>query len=318
MAGAHRGPAPPLRSALQSELVDRILELIRSNGFAAPGRVREAVLSRTLGVSRTPVRAVLQHLVAAGVLASHPRGGYLVTGMPVPTTTGSFGGDGGQATLYGRLLRDIIMSEAPDAVSESALRRHYGAGRGEILQALRRLVREGLAEPLPGRGWTLLSIDGEQLARSYHLRGILEPAMLADRGYEADPATLARLRAEHETALESLSAASPWQELFDLDAKFHETLARGTGNDLIVEIVRRQNRLRRLAEFVSYARLERVRQSMMEHVTIIDALLAGDRDLAAALMRTASGRVAPGDGRALRARSHGLLGPTPAALGRVA
>jgi DNA-binding GntR family transcriptional regulator len=264
--------------------VERIKELIRSNGFTARGRVREATLSRALGVSRTPVRAALQHLLVAGVLASHPRGGYVVTRMP-SSTNGSFGGDGVHAKLYGRLLCDIIMNEAPDAVSESALMRHYGVGRGEIVQVLRRLVREGLAEPLPGRGWMLLSINSEQLARSYHLRSILEPAMLADRAYRADHEALARLRAEHEAALDSLSADSPWQELFELDAKFHETLARGTGNEMIVDIVRRQNRLRRLAEFVSYARLERVRQSMTEHVTIIDALLAGDSDWAAALMR---------------------------------
>jgi DNA-binding GntR family transcriptional regulator len=150
---------------------------------------------------------------------------------------------------------------------------------------LRRLVREGLAEPLPGRGWTLLSITGEQLTRSYHLRSILEPAMLAERAYQVDHDALTQLRAGHEFALDSLSADSPWQELFELDAKFHEALARGTGNEMIVDVVRRQNRLRRLAEFVSYGRLERVRQSIQEHLAIIDALLGGDRDWAAALMR---------------------------------
>jgi DNA-binding GntR family transcriptional regulator len=284
MAKAGCGPAPTLRSALQSELVDRIKELIRSNGPAARGRVREATLSRAMGVSRTPVRAALQYLIVTGVLAIHPRGGYVVTRMPSPTT-GSFGGDGGPAKLYGRLLHDILMNEAPDAASESALMRHYGVGRGEILQVLRRLVREGLAEPLPGRGWTLLSITGEQLTRSYHLRSILEPAMLAERAYQVDHDALTQLRAGHEFALDSLSADSPWQELFELDAKFHEALARGTGNEMIVDVVRRQNRLRRLAEFVSYGRLERVRQSIQEHLAIIDALLGGDRDCAAALMR---------------------------------
>ena len=64
-----------------------------------------------------------------------------------------------------------------------------------------------------------------------------------------------------------------------------QSLGKKMSDVLIVDIVRRQNRLRRLAEFVGYGRLERVRASMEEHVAIIDALLAGDRDWAAALMR---------------------------------
>lgn len=284
MTGAQQASAPSLRSALQSELVERIRELIRGDGAVARGRVRAAALSRSLGVSRTPVLAALQHLLLAGVLARHPRGGYVVARMPSPARA-ALDGEAGDANLYGRILRDIIMDEAPAAGSESALMRHYGVGRGVILQVLRRLVREGLAEPLPGRGWAMLSIDAGQLARSYHLRGLLEPAMLCERGYRPDAEALARLRAEHHAALDGLSADSPWPELFELDAGFHEALARGTGNELIVDIVRRQNRLRRLAEFVGYGRLERVRASMEEHVAIIDALLAGDRDWAAALMR---------------------------------
>jgi DNA-binding GntR family transcriptional regulator len=284
MGRDQHAPAPLLRSALQSELVERIRELIRRDRSVARGRLRAATLSRALGVSRTPILAALQHLLLIGVLVRHPRGGYEVAQMPsLPAP--SLGGDTGQANLYGRLLRDIIMNEAPDAASESALMRHYRVGRGEILQVLRRLVREGLAEPLPGRGWTMLSINGEQLARSYHLRSLLEPAMLSDRAYRPDGEVLVRLRAEHGDALAGLSPDSPWQELFELDAGFHEALARGSGNEMIVDIVRRQNRLRRLAEFVGYCRLERVRASMQEHVAIIDALLAGDRDWAAALMR---------------------------------
>ncbi|MFO1036282.1 MAG: GntR family transcriptional regulator [Geminicoccaceae bacterium] len=284
MAASRSDAAAPPRTALQSELVDRINELIRSSGPAPGGRVREAWLSRKLGVSRTPIQAALQHLLVAGVLTRHPKGGYLVARMP-PSANGSLGGTAGDTDLYARMLRDIIAGETRDGVSESALMRYYGVGRGEILQVLRRLMREGLAEPLPGRGWTLLALSGEQLARSYHLRSILEPAMLADRAYRPDLDALVQLRAEHEAALQNLTRHTPWQDLFELDAKFHETLAAGTGNEMIVDIVRRQNRLRRLAEFVSYVRLDRVRASMQEHVAILDALLAGDADWAAALMR---------------------------------
>lgn len=272
----------PLKSELQTELVSRIGEWIR--GHERETRVREAVLSRELGVSRTPVRAALQHLVSSGVLASHAAGGYTVLQLP-PIADEAMAPGEKSTGLYGRLLRGIILNEIPDPATESALMRQYGAGRGEILQVLRRLAREGLAEPLPGRGWTMLKFDIDQMRKSYHLRGIVEPALLTDRDYTIDRAALERLKAEQQSALLGLTPTSPWRELFELDATFHEMLARGSKNDLIVDIIRRQNHLRRLAEFFSYSRLERIRASITEHVSIVTALLDDDPAWASALMR---------------------------------
>jgi DNA-binding GntR family transcriptional regulator len=274
----------PLKSELQNELVSRIKEMIRSRDHQSDGRIREAVLSRVLSVSRTPVRAALQHLVNEGIVEPHRQGGYTVLQTP-PLVPDTMAISQSATGLYGRMLRDIILNEMADPVSEIALVRRYQAGRGEILQVLRRLVRDGLAEPLPGRGWAMLRFDGEQMSRSYHLRFILEPAMLLDRDYVVNRDTLERLRDDHQRALMMLSPESPWQELFELDATFHEALARGSNNDLIVDIIRRQNRFRRLAEFFSYSRLERIRASMIEHIAIIEALLVGDQTWASALMR---------------------------------
>jgi DNA-binding GntR family transcriptional regulator len=277
-------PNPPLKSELQTELVSRISEWIRARAPRGPARIREAVLSRELGVSRTPIRAALQHLIKQGILAAHDLGGYTVLQMP-PLAADPIAPGEESSGLYGLMLRDIILNELPDPATESALMRQYGVGRGEILQALRRLVREGLAEPLPGKGWTMLKFDSEQMLKSYHLRYVLEPALLVDRDYIVDRGALERLKSDHQAALLALTPNSPWRELFELDATFHESLARGSNNDLIVDIIKRQNHLRRLAEFFSYSRLERIRASMEEHIAIIDALLAGDPSWASALMR---------------------------------
>lgn len=274
----------PLRSDLQGELAVRIRELIRSRNPATQRRLREAVLSRELGVSRTPIRAALLHLVAEGILEPHSQGGYTVLKTPSAGTEQSQP-EGSSLALYGRMLRDIVLDEMPDPATESAMMRRYDAGRGEIVRAVRRLVREGLAEPLPGRGWVMLKFNGEQLAKGYHLRSILEPAMLTDRDYVVQRGKLEAIRSDHIAALATLSPKSRWQELFELDANFHETLAYGSQNELVVDIIRRQNRLRRLAEYVSYSRLERIRESINEHVSVIDALLGGDAAWASALMR---------------------------------
>lgn len=273
-----------LRSDLQGELVTRISELIRGPNQGVGSRLRELSLSRELGVSRTPIRAALQHLAANGVVEAVETGGYIVMRVPAVLVE-PLQSDDVAAGLYGRMLRDIILDEMPDPATEIGLMRHYDVGRGEVLRAVKRLMREGLCEPLPGRGWIMLKFNGEQLARGYHLRSVLEPAMLVDREYSPQRKQLEGLRADHAAALARLSPKLPWQELFELDATFHETLAQGSHNELIVDIVRRQNRLRRLAEYVSYSRLERIRESMNEHVAIIDTLLIGDAGLASALLR---------------------------------
>lgn len=273
-----------LKSELQGELADRIRLLIRQRPQEIGGRLREAVLSRDLGVSRSPIRAALLHLVAEGILELDERGGYNVVRVP-SVATSSPDEDDPASSLYVRVLKDIILNEIPDPATESAMMRRYDAGRGEIIRVVRRLMREGLAEPLPGHGWTVLRLDSEQLARSYHLRAVLEPALLVDRTYEPQYAALERLRNEHATMLEKMSPDSPWQPLFEIDATFHELLASGSGNEMAVDIVRRQNRLRRLAEYVSYGRLERIQASMKEHMAIIDALLRDDRNWAAAMLR---------------------------------
>lgn len=272
-----------LRSGLQSELTDRISAMIR-NGEHRGQTLREAQLARLFGVSRSPVRAALGHLVEAGVLGVEPAGGYTV--LRVPAADGSHVGPGGRAgSTYGLILRDIILGETADPISESALMRRYGVGRGDLGAVLRRLVREGLAEPSPGRGWTFLAFSAESLSRSYHLRTILEPALVVDPSFRIDPDVLGRLLAEHRATLASLGPQSGWEVLFDQDAGFHESLAQLTGNDLVTDVVRRQNRLRRLAEYVGYVRLDRVAESLREHIRVLEALLEGDRSWAAALLR---------------------------------
>jgi len=259
-------------SDLHHELVGRISEHVRLSAPSGDLLLRESALARMLGVSRTPVRAALHDLVSIGILQARASGGYTVVKIPsadAPTPPSTALADG----PYSRMLRDIILNAVPAPVSESELMRRYEAGRGEILKALRRLVREGLAEPLAGRGWSFIPFGRDQMMRSYHLRLILEPSILLDPGYRADRDALLTTRSDHEAALPLLGRRRAGYDMFEIDADFHELLARGSGNELIVDIIRRQNRIRRLAEYVSYSRVGRIRQSMMEHISIIDAIL---------------------------------------------
>ena len=66
-----------LANAVRRHLGDAIID-----GVYPPGsRLEETVLSRQLGVSRTPVREALQQLAAAGVVAIRPNAGAVVVAI---------------------------------------------------------------------------------------------------------------------------------------------------------------------------------------------------------------------------------------------
>jgi DNA-binding GntR family transcriptional regulator len=107
--------------------------------------------------------------------------------------------------------------------------------------------------------------------------------MLADI-YEVDIPAIEALDAEHQNAISNIETMER-RRLFDLDAKFHRQVALGAKSTHLVDAIERQNNIRRVNEYIGFTRLDRIRESMMEHRKIMAALLVGERQLAAALMR---------------------------------
>jgi GntR family transcriptional regulator of vanillate catabolism len=64
-------------------VMDRIREAILGGAVAAGERLNEVRLSRTLAVSRTPVRAALQALAGEGLLDYAPNRGFTVREFPI-------------------------------------------------------------------------------------------------------------------------------------------------------------------------------------------------------------------------------------------
>jgi DNA-binding GntR family transcriptional regulator len=100
---------------------------------------------------------------------------------------------------------------------------------------------------------------------------------------DLDPAVLERLRASHLSFLSNAETASG-AHLYELDTEFHEIMASFTCNVFFVQAIQQQNRLRRLMEYRGYENRRRVRVWVREHLAIIDALEAADRERAARLM----------------------------------
>lgn len=274
-----------LRSPTQELVAEGVIQHIVTEELAVGARINEQALARQLGVSRSPVRAVLAYLADRGILERRSRQGFILARHPDSLAAADDKAEQGGCDLYQRMMIDILLGGLARTVSQSALMRRYRVGRHELLVTLRRMTREGLAEPAAGRGWTFVRFDADVIEKGYDVRLILEPEVMLRPDYAPDRAQLERLQRDHHAVLAALSAATPWTLLFDLDARFHETLAEGSGNDFVVEVIRKQNRIRRLCEYLGYERLDRVQASLREHLAILESLRDGDIQWASAQLR---------------------------------
>jgi DNA-binding GntR family transcriptional regulator len=71
-----------------------------------------------------------------------------------------------------------------------------------------------------------------------------------------------------------------------MNADFHEQLARCSGNRYMLDAIQRQNQVRSFLNYNWAYGVARVRASIEEHLSILDALEAGNNAQAAELMRS--------------------------------
>lgn len=276
-------------SPLQFELAGQIAAWIRDEKLAAGTPLREEGLAARLGVSRTPVRAALKLLGRSGHVRHKENTGVFVAPggarraafrIPAATTT--------HDELYRRLLADRASATLADTVSEAELLARYGVPRSLLAKVLLRVHREGLVERRKGHGWqfqpTLATADS--ITESFRFRAMVEPAGLLEPGFHADAAELAGSREAHRRFLALEPRVRTASAFFEMNLRFHEMLARSSGNRFLLQTIQQMNRLRKFQEFASFSVDSRLlAQSCEEHLAILEAVGDGDREWAAALMR---------------------------------
>jgi len=271
---------------LQASTAARLLDLIRRDNMQTGDRLGEESLADRLGVSRTSVRAALRLLQTQAIVEAQPhrgfrlrQGGHTIKAAMLPLSR--------DEDLYLRIARDRVAGVLPESTTETDLMRRYGVGRHLVLAALALLSEEGIVHRGRGREWQFRPILSSRRGRdeSYDFRLMLEPAALLLPSFRIVRPELQRMRDIQNGLLASVSGALSRREVFQVDAGFHELLASFSNNSFVLAAMRQQNRLRRLLEYQSYANAARLRAGCSEHVAVIDALLGGDRPLAARLLR---------------------------------
>ncbi len=174
--------------------------------------------------------------------------------------------------LEWRLAPGTVLAEVEQAA-------RLGVSRTPVREALARLSAEGLVESLAGRGVVVAAASADSAVELFEVRVALESQAAALAAGRRDPAMFEALRDEFADA-DRLLARHDLRAYYDLVARFDQAMDDAVGNAYLVATLRGLRthlaRLRRVAQDDP----QRLADAASEHLLIVDAIIAGDADLA--------------------------------------
>lgn len=181
-----------------------------------------------------------------------------------------------QGQIYAALREDILRGVHPPGkqLNESELARAYNISRSPLREALSRLAGEGLLVSVPNRGIFVRRFTEKYINDVLNMRDILERrGVRSFRNTEAERAQLLAMRAEAESIL----SAQPFdiERHNEFDGRMHHMVMGFNDNEYIDELSHQIYTLSTLFS-IQLKTLEGGIESEMQHIELIDALLAGE------------------------------------------
>lgn len=276
-------------SRLQSDLASRILRMLQAQGAGPGHHLVELDLCREFGVSRTPVRGALKLLAQQGMVEARANRGFVLleSVSAAPEADPLDHREEEDQRLFVAIARARNDGTLQEESTQLEMMRLFDTKLATLIRVLRQLADIGLVERKPGNGWSFLpSIDSARAQEeSYAFRRLVEPAGFTEATFELDRDWMERSRAQHLAFSKVQWRDTLAVEFYEMNSDFHEQLARCSGNRYLLGAVQRQNQLRSFLNYHWVHGVERVIESIEEHLAIMDALDTGDRKKAQQLMK---------------------------------
>jgi len=201
-------------------------------------------------------------------------------------------------------IRELILSgELPPGarVAEAAIAERLGVSRTPVRNVIPALAGEGLLEPVGRRGYAVRRFSVEDSYRATEIRCVLEgyaAREITARG--AGEAVIADLRdclAEGDRIFAKGHLVEADEEAYArMNRRFHDTIVRAADDPLLTDLIQRVYSVPFVAPgVVAFNRISRedifpiLNSGQHQHHAIVDAIEAGQADLAEMLMRGHSG-----------------------------
>ena len=204
-------------------------------------------------------------------------------------TIGSAGSEAGTPRsdmIYQAILDGIYQGRLPpgSVINEAALAQEFGASRGPVREAIRRLQSIQLITREPYIKSRVVTLNAATARELFELRMALEGMTCNIDARRMSDAEIDTLIAELEGSRQNYSSSAPsGGNAFD----FHERIVRACGNARIINLLCGDlYHLLRLYRRYSGAFFERKEEAYEEHWQILRAIKARDPQLAESLMRS--------------------------------
>lgn len=183
------------------------------------------------------------------------------------------------------LRRDILSGkfEPGDRLLEVPLSEDYACGRAAVRSALVALTSEGLVQREANRGAIVRRISITEAIQITEARSVLEGLLAAHAARNATPADHAALLEIIESMRRAVATDSAGG-YSDLNAEFHRRLREISGHEIAAQLVANLRNRAAHHQFRLAMMPGRAEESLDQHARIVEAVVAGDEEAAAAAM----------------------------------
>ncbi|MBS0347320.1 MAG: GntR family transcriptional regulator [Proteobacteria bacterium] len=169
-------------------------------------------------------------------------------------------------------------------LDEQELAAAFGVSRTPIREALIQLASIGLVDIRPRRGATVPEMSADRLCEMFEVMAELESMCGRLAARRILPAELARLRDAHQACEEARDAGKP-DLYYQLNEVFHRRIYEASHNGFLAEQATALHRRLRPYRRLQLRVRNRMQSSFSEHAGIVEAIVAGDGEQAASLLR---------------------------------
>ncbi len=186
--------------------------------------------------------------------------------------------------VFNKLREDILSGvyQENEELKENTIGTELGVSRTPVREALRQLELEGLVTMIPNKGAYVTGITQKDIHDIYVIRSYLEG--LCAR-WACEHITDAQIEALEEVLYlsEFHARRSHYEQLVELDNKFHELIYRASGSKILDHVLSDFHHYVERVRKITLAAPDRAKKSSQEHAAILDAIRQRDGQLAEAL-----------------------------------
>lgn len=184
--------------------------------------------------------------------------------------------------LVEELRRQILAGELPPGtvLPEIELAQRFHVARPTVRSAVQELVDRGVLRREAGRSARVPVLGEDDVRDVYFAREAIELRAIEFTTTAQDLAALLEPVAEALAGMEQVPADAAWSEMAEADLAFHSALVRATGSERLVRMFEDVLEEVRLCLAQLEARYPQRDELVAEHRGILEAIRAGDPDVA--------------------------------------